>query len=134
MHFIDHEHFEPAQHRLVHRLLQQLRDIVHAPVGCRIKLGVVYKASCINVATSCANAAGRSGDAAQAVRAQAVERFGQNARNGGFAHPPGAGKQIGMVQPSAGQRIAERLHHMRLTHHFRKIAGTVFARQYEVGH
>jgi hypothetical protein len=39
-----------------------------------------------------------------------------------------------MVQALRAQRIAERLHHMRLPDHFRKIPGSVFAGKDKVRH
>src|SRR5659263_442392 len=39
-----------------------------------------------------------------------------------------------MVQAPGTERISKRLHHMRLTHHFREIAWAVFAGKHEIGH
>ena len=44
----------------------------------------------------------------------AVEAFGQNARNRGFAHAARAGEQISMMQAAFVERIAQSLHHMLL--------------------
>jgi hypothetical protein len=39
-----------------------------------------------------------------------------------------------MVQTLGRERVAECLHHMRLTHHFREISGAVFAGKNKIGH
>jgi len=39
-----------------------------------------------------------------------------------------------MVQPPGVQSVAQRLHHMRLAHHFRKVVGAIFAGKDEVRH
>ena len=124
---VDHEDLEAAHDRLVHRLFEQLGDFIDAPVGRGVELGVVHKAATVDVPAGLANPAGLGGDAALPVKAGAVERLGQDAGNGGFAHAARAGEQISMVQTPGAQRIAQRLHHVRLADHFRKILGAVFA-------
>jgi hypothetical protein len=134
VHLVDHEDLEAALHRLVDRLLQQRLDLVHAAVGGRVQLGVVDEAARIDVGAGLANAARRRRDAALPVRALAVERLGQDARDGGLAHAPRAGEQVGVVQPLLRQRIGQGLHHVLLPDHFREGLGPVFAREHEVGH
>jgi len=48
----------------------------------------------------------------------AIEGFGKDTRQGGLADPPGAGKQVGVVQPVVVQGVAERPHDMGLPHQF----------------
>ena len=57
----------------------------------------------------------------------AVEGFGQYSRDRRLAHAPGAGEQVGVVQPAARQRVAQRLHDVRLADHLREAARTVLA-------
>ena len=92
VHLVDHEDLEAPLHRFVNRLLQQALHFVHAPVRRGIKFGVVHKAPGVDVAASLAHATGLGGDAALPVRALAVERLGQNARDRGLAHPTSASK------------------------------------------
>ena len=131
---VDHEDLEASDHRLVNRLLEQLGDFVHAPVGSSLELGVVHKTATVDVHAGLANAARRGGDVTLPVRSCAVERLGQNARHRGFAHAAGAGEQISMVQALRAERIAQGLDHMRLPDHLRKVLGTVFAGKDEVRH
>ena len=132
--FVNHEDLEAAYDGFVDGLLQQLRDLVHAPVRRGVQLGVVHKAAAVDITAGLAHPAGLVGDAALPIYAQAVERLGQDARNGGFAHSPCAREQVSVVQPLRAQGIAQRLHDMRLTHHFRKIPGPVFACKNKIRH
>ena len=134
VHLVDHEDLEAPLHRLVHGLLQQALHFVHAAIAGGVQLGVIDKTAGINRRAGRALAAGRGGNAAGAIHACAVERFGQNARDGGFAHTTRAGKQIGMVQPLLLQRIGKRLHHVLLPHHFTEMTGTIFASQHQIRH
>ena len=129
MNLIDHEDLEAPDDWLVHRLLQQQQHIINTAVGGSVQLGVVHEAAAVDVGTSLANTTRRGRDAALAVWPDTVQRFGQNTRNRGLANAPRAGEQVGMVQTLRCQRIAQRLHHMRLADHFREIFGTVFARK-----
>ena len=76
---VNHEDLEAPHHWLVHRLFQQLCNLVYPPVGRRIQFGVIDKSSAVNISASFANTTGRSGNVAQAVDANAIKRFGQNA-------------------------------------------------------
>ena len=134
VHFVDHEDLEAPLDRFVDRLLKQLLNLVHASVGGGVQLGVIDKAAGIDVATGLANATGLGRDAALPVRALAVERLGQHARDRGLAHPPGAGEQVSVVQALLRERVGQGLHHVLLPHHFGEGAGAVFAGQDQVRH
>ena len=134
MHLIDHEDLETPHHRLIDRLLKQLRDLINAPVGSGIEFCVVHKPAAIDVRARLANAARCCGDTPLSVGADTVQGFGQDAGDGRLANTPCTGEQVGMMQPLRRQSIAERLHHMRLPHHFREIFGTVFASENEIRH
>ena len=86
MHLVNHEDLKAPLHRLVHRLLQQGLNLIHAAVGSRIELGVIHKTTGINIPTGLAYAARGIGDAALAIRPLAIQRLGQNAGHRGFAH------------------------------------------------
>ena len=127
VHFVNHEDFKAPLHRLVNGLLKQALHFVYAAVAGCVKLGVVDKAACINFGAGLARATWRSGNAALPVCSSAVERFGENARNGGFAYAARACKQVGVVQPLRSKRVGKRLHHVLLPHHFGEVFRTVFA-------
>ena len=55
-----------------------------------------------------ADAAGVGGRAALAVRADAVQRAGDDARGGGLAHAAHAGQQEGVVHAALGEGVAQR--------------------------
>ncbi|MCY1544231.1 hypothetical protein D9M68_800950 [compost metagenome] len=134
MNLVDHENLEAALHRLVDRLLQQGLHLVHAPVGSGIELGVIHETATVDVGAGLTHTTRLGGDATQSVGAQAVERLGEDARDGGLAHAPRAGEQVGVVQPLGGQRVGKRLNHMALAYHFGEIARAVFAGQNDIGH
>ena len=134
VHLVDHEDLEAPLHRFVNRLLQQALHLVHTPVRGGVEFGVVHKAPGVDVAASLAHATGLGGDAALPVSALTVERLGQNARDRGLAHAPGAGEQIGVVQALLHQGIGQSLHHMLLPHQLGEVAGAVFARENKIRH
>ena len=78
VHFVNHEDLEAPHDRLVNRLLQQLRNFVHAAIRCSVQLGVVDKPPAINISAGHTHAAGRGSDTALPVGTNAVERLGQN--------------------------------------------------------
>ena len=134
VHFVDHEDLEAPLHRLVDGLLEQPLNLVHAAVGRCIQFRVIDKTACIDLCAGLAYAAGLRGHTTLPVRAGAVERLGQNARNRRLADTARAGKHVGMVQAPGRQRVAERLHDMLLPHHFGEGFGTVFSGEHQIGH
>ena len=131
---VNHEDLEASLHRFVHRLLQQRLDLVHAPVGRSIQLGVVDEAATVDIRTSLANTARCRGNPALPVSTLAIQRLGQNARHRRLAHTARAREQICVMQPLGLQRVGQCSHHMLLPHHLGEIPGAVFAGQYEVRH
>jgi hypothetical protein len=69
-------------------------------------------------------------NAALAIKALAIEGFGQNTRHRGFANASGASEQISVMQPLLNQGIGQSLHHVLLPHHFGEVARTVFSCKY----
>ena len=134
MHFVDHEDLEAPLHRLVDRLLQQGLHVVDAAVGGCVEFGVVDEAARIDVGTGLAHATRRGGDATRAIRAQAIERLGEDARHRCLAHAACTGEEVRVVQPLRVQRIGQGAHHMLLPDHLREVLRTVLAGEHEVGH
>ena len=134
VHFVDHVDLEAGIGRRIDRLLQQLRHFVDAAVGGRVHFDVVDKASGIDGHASLAHAAGGGGNAAVAIRADAVERLGQDTGERGLAHAAGAGEQVGVVQPLLFQRMRQRAHDVLLAYQGVETAGTVFAGENLIGH
>ena len=134
VHLVDHEDLEAPLHRFVDGLFEQGLHILHAAVGSRVKFGVVHETPGIDVGAGLTHAARLGGDVAVAIKAQTVERFGQDARDRGLAHTSGAGEQIGVVQALCGQGVGQGLDHVALPHHFGEVARAVFAGQDDVGH
>ena len=64
----------------------------------------------------------------------AIEAFGQNTSDGGFAHTAHAGKQIGMMQAIGIECITQRPQYRFLTQHVTKMLGSPFTRKNLVAH
>ena len=89
-----------AVHRCKVRVLIQVLNIFHAAVRRRIQFLHIHGCAFRDLDTVAAFAAGRS---CRAVLT--VQRLGKDARRGGLARTPGAGKQISMGNPARGQGI-----------------------------
>ena len=71
--------------------------------------------------------------AALAVRADAVERAGDDARRGGLAHAAHAGQHEGMGDAPGGKGVGQRPDQRFLADQPGEIGGAVFARQHAIG-
>ena len=131
---VDHVDLEAAHHRLIDRLIEQLGDLFDAAIGGCVEFDVIHETACVDVLASRARATRRGCDAALTVRSRAVQTFGQNARDSGFAHPPRASEQISMMQALLRQRIGQRLHHVRLPHKLFKVVGTILSGEDQITH
>ncbi len=127
--FVNHVDLVTARAGGVDRLLQQLGHLFHTSVGGSVQLYIINKAARINLGTSAANATGLGSDASFAV-----QRLGQNTRQGGLAHAACARKQPGMVQALGIQGVRQSAHHVVLTNQGVKGTGAPLAGQNEIGH
>jgi hypothetical protein len=134
VHFVDHVDLEAPDDRLVDRLVQQLRNLLDTAVGRGVQLHVVDEAAGVDVAAGVADAAGLGRDATRAVRPNAVQALGQDARHRRLAHAARAGEQVGVMQAALRQRIGQRLHDMLLADKLLETLRTVFAGQDLVTH
>ena len=107
VHLVDHVDLVARVRRRVHGLLEQLRHFVDAAVRRRVHLDIVDEAAGVDRDAGFAHAARLGGDAAVAVRADAVERLGQDARQRGLADAAGPGEQVGVVQAAGLQRVRQ---------------------------
>ena len=98
VHFVDHVDLEAPHDGFVDSLLQQLRDLVHTAVGRRIQLNVVHESACIDISARLTLPARMRRDGPLAIGPGAIQGFGQNPRDRGFAHTSCPGEQIGVVQ------------------------------------
>ena len=124
MHFVDDVNLEAPAGRGIQRVFEQIAHIVDLRVGSGVELDQIDKTSAIDFNARPALAAGLGGNAGFAV-----ERLGDNAREGGLAHAARAGKQIGMMQALLLERIGKRRHHVLLPDQFGKGLGTPLARE-----
>lgn len=64
----------------------------------------------------------------------AVERFGENARDGGLAHAAGAGEQERVMHAPTVERVTERADHVFLAYEFGKTLRAPLAGKNEIRH
>ncbi|SPY09637.1 Uncharacterised protein [Neisseria gonorrhoeae] len=102
MHFVDDIDFVFAGGRRVLGVFQDFADVVDACVGGGVDFEQVDIASGIDLGAALAHAARFA-----VLRIFAVEAFGKDAGDGGFAHAARPGQQVGVVQPAFVQGILQ---------------------------
>ncbi|MCW0438786.1 hypothetical protein NB723_003750 [Xanthomonas sacchari] len=129
VHFVDQVDLELAARGHVLRVLDHFAHVVHAGVGRSVDLQQIDVAAGVDVQAGRALAA-RVGAGALL----AVQRLGEDARDGGLADAAGAGEQERVVHPAAVQRVGERADHMLLPHQLGETLGAPLAGENEIGH
>ena len=117
MHFVNQIDFIASFHRRIGHVIKQIARIIHAGARGGIYFNQIGKTSTINFQAMFAAPAGM---AAHALF-KTIQRFGKDARNRGFAHAAGAGKEIGMMEAIIIQCISQCFCHMLLANQFVKI-------------
>ena len=112
--------------------LDDLAHVVDAGMAGGIHLDHVDMAPLGDGAARFANAARVDRRSALPVRADAVQRLGDQPRGGGLAHPAHAGHQKGVGQPVALDRIRQRLDHRVLTDQRIEALRAIFACEHAV--
>ena len=121
VHFVDQVDLEaPTAWRVLH-VIEKFAGIFDLGAARGVDLDQVDEAALVNLPAYRTRAAGRGRDTGLAV-----EAFGYDSCNGGLAHTPGAGEQIGVVQALVVQGIDQGLEHMGLADHFAERARTPF--------
>ena len=121
VHLIDEVDLVAAPGRRVLHVVEQLAGIFHLGTAGRIHFDQVHEAAFADFHTGGADPTGTGTDTLFAIQAT-----GQDARDGGLAHPAGAGEQIGMVQAILIQRMHQGPGDVLLPHQLIKGAGTIF--------
>ena len=129
MHFVDQVHLVAGARGRVGHVVDQFPRVLDLGARGRVHLDQVDAAAFGNFQAARTGAAGRGADAAFAV-----ETAGEDARDGGLAHTARAGKQIGVVETIAVQRMAQRLQDVLLTDQGVKCGRAPFSRQHLIGH
>ena len=104
VHLIDEVHLVAAARGSVLHVVGQFPHVIYTGAGGSIDFDQINKTVLQDLLAAVAFTAG--------IRRYAgltVQTAGQQAANGGFAHAPGAGKQIGMVQALVFQGVNKRL-------------------------
>lgn len=129
MNFVDHVNLVAPGAGGVHRVLEQLGHLIDAAVGGGIHFDGVDVAPRFN-----AGACGTFSTGPRRDAGFAIDRARQDARDRGLANPPGAGKQIGMVQATAGQCMRKRTHHVLLSDQRFKVSWPPLPGKHLMGH
>ncbi len=134
VHFVDHVDLEATNRRGIDRAVEQLGHLVDTTIGRSIHLDVIDKTPGIDLRTGTAHAARLRGDTALPVCTDAVERFGENARQRGLADTARPREEVGMVQALLFERMRERAHHVLLTDERGEIARAPLAGEHLITH
>ena len=129
VHFVDDVDLVAAGRGRVLGVFDDFADVVDAGIGSSVDFQQVDKAPGVDLPAGGAFTTRLGTDAAFAVQA-----FGQNAGDGGLAHPAGTGQEIGMVQALAGKRIRQRTHDVLLADQVGKAARPPFAGKDLIAH
>ena len=129
MDFVDQIDLEPAPAGRVLHVFQQLAGVLDLGAGGGVHLDQVYKTTGVDFPAGGAFAAGMGGNADFTV-----ERLGENAGDGGLAHPTGAGEQKGVVQALLIEGVGQGANHVFLAGQFVEGARPPLARQNLIAH
>ncbi len=129
VHFVDQVDLELSARGHVLGVLDHLAHVVHAGVGRGVDLQQVDVATGIDVQAGRARPA-RIGTGA----GLAIERFGENARDGGLAHATGAGEQERVMHAPTVERVTERADHVFLAYEFGKTLRAPLAGENKIRH
>ena len=124
----DHDFVAAARGRVAHHFAQ-FANLIDAAVGCRVDFNHVEGISEANLAARIALVAGFRGGSLRAV-----QRFGENARRGSFAHAARAGKNVGMRHAAGLHGVGERARDVLLPDHVGKRLRPPFSRDDLVAH
>ena len=117
-----------ADGRIAHPV-ENLADIRDAGAGRGVHLHHVHMGGARNGVAMPARRGESDGGLVDGVGV-VIERAGDQARRGGFAHPAHPGHHIGVGDPARRERIGQRAHHRLLADQVVKGLRAVFARQH----
>ena len=123
VYFVNEIDFVLSFDRCVGDVVKQFACFFDAGARGGIDFDEVGEAALVNFFAVVAFAAGVGAD----VVFLAVERFGEDAGDGGFADAACAGKEVSVVDAVMVQRVGQRLGHMRLADQFVKVFRPPFA-------
>ena len=122
---VDDEDLVAAHRGQVGGVLQHHRHFLDLAVGGRVHLQIVGEAPLVHTPAGRALTAGMGAHALFAVQG-----LGQDAGDGGLAHAPGTGEQVGVVKPLVVECVAQRAHDRVLSDQGIEVARAPFAGQH----
>ena len=120
--FVDQVNLVAPDRRRIARGVENLAHVVDAGRRCGIELDQVDEAAFIDRNAGTTNAAGRRGDAGLAI-----ERLGEDPRDGRLADAARSGEQVRVMQAHLRQRVGQRPDDVRLARELREISRAPFA-------
>ncbi|VWC31277.1 hypothetical protein BPS26883_06424 [Burkholderia pseudomultivorans] len=129
VHFVDHVDLEARIDGRVHRALEQRSHFVDAAIARGVHLDVVDEAAFVDLAARAADTARLRRDAGFTV-----ERFREDPRQRRLADAAGTGKQIGVMETPAVERVRERPDDVLLADERSEILRTPLACENLIGH
>ena len=121
--------FETRRGGLVAHVLDDLADLVDAPVRGAVDLVDVEGASLVDLRATGTLVARRGRGSVEAIQG-----LGQDARGAGLAHAADPGEQVAMGDAAALDSVGEHTGDVLLPHHVRKALGTPLTGQDEIRH
>ena len=133
--FVEDVDLVAVARRSVARRIAQLANLVDAAIGGRVDLDHVDGVALANLDAGVADAARlRRRALRRANLGAAVQRHGQDARDGGFADAAMPGKDVAVRNAVLAERIHQRARHVVLAGHVGKALRTVFSGQNLITH
>ena len=129
MHLVDQVHLVTRPGGRILDVFQQLPGVLHLGARGRVHFQQVDAAPLGDLQAGRALAAGL-----RAHPGFAIEALGQDAGDGGLAHPACAGEQVGVVQAIVIQGIDQGLQYVLLADHFAEAFWSPLTRQHLVRH
>ncbi|ESS38396.1 hypothetical protein P355_4974 [Burkholderia cenocepacia KC-01] len=129
VHFVDHVDLEARIDGRVHRALEQRGHFIDAAVARRVHLDVIDETALVDLATGATHAARLRRDAGFTV-----ERLREDPRQRRLADTARSGKQIGVMETPAVERVRERPDDVLLADERSEILRTPLACENLIGH
>ena len=127
--FVEDHHFVAARGRSVTNHFAQLANLVDAAIGGGVDFENVERSAGGNFAAGVAGVVRLGGGTLHAV-----ERLGEDARGGGFAHAAHAGKNVGVRDAIRFDGVRERLGDVLLADNFGECLRAIFSSDDFIAH
>ena len=129
VHLVDQIDLVACTGRGIGDVVQKLAGLIDLGARGGIHLDEIHESTAVDLSTGRADTAGT-----RAHALLAVQRLGEDTGKRGLADTAGAGKEVGMMELVAIERVGECADHMRLSDQIIEALGAPFAGEHLVGH